>query len=87
MKRWVSWPLHQVLSGARSTRTEEGVMANSALCAAYRGMSGSPGEGDAAQAPVPDNGRPVEGDCPICYDDMEAGGTTAQVRGPFLTHA
>lgn len=59
-------------------------MANSAICTAYRRMSGSMGEDSAAQAPAPQNGRPVEGDCPICYDDMEAGGTTAQVWGRWL---
>jgi hypothetical protein len=72
----------QVLSGARSTRSEEGVMANSAVCAAYRRMSGA-GD-DAAQGPVPETGRPVEGDCPVCYDGMQPGGASPQVATPTV---
>ena len=68
----------QVLNGSRSTRTEEQVLATSAVVQEWRRMQGDVGA--EAQAAQPCNSsKPIEGDCPICYDEMHPGGGTAQV--------
>jgi hypothetical protein len=72
---------HKVLSGSRSTRAEDSVMANPAVRMAYKRMSGLSGAEAAAEAASADGGgRPIEGDCPICYDDLSPGGETPKVH-------
>ncbi|EIE26733.1 hypothetical protein COCSUDRAFT_59250 [Coccomyxa subellipsoidea C-169] len=71
---------NEVLSGARSTNRVDGVMAAAAVCTAYkRAAVGSAGEEPEA-ASAPPAGRPIEGDCPICFDDLQPGGTTPATR-------
>ncbi len=54
-------------------------MAAAAVCTAYkRAAVGSAGEEPEAAA-APPAGRPIEGDCPICFDDLQPGGTTPAV--------
>lgn len=67
-----------MLSGSRSTRTEEEVLANSVLQQEWRRLQGDESAADAAAEPC-DASKPVEGDCPICYDEMHPGGGTIQV--------
>ena len=76
---WLT-PLHsvQVFSGSRSTRTEEQVLATSALVQEWKRMQGDESEEEQAAQPC-DSSKPIEGDCPICYDEMHPGGSTAQV--------
>lgn len=69
----------QVFNGSRSTRTEEEVIANSVLQQEWRRLQGDQGAEGAAVQPS-ESSKPIEGDCPICYDSLEPGGTTAQVR-------
>ena len=68
----------QVFSGSRSTRTEEEVIAHSALQQEWRRLQGDSSAGAAAAEPT-EASKPVEGDCPICYDEMHPGGDTLQV--------
>ena len=72
-----SWHV-QVFNGSRSTRTEE-VIANSVLQQEWRRLQGDQGAEGAAVEPS-ESSKPIEGDCPICYDSLEPEGTTAQVR-------
>lgn len=74
----------QVLNGSRSTRTEEGVLASAAVRMAYKRMCGSSNEEATVEAAAPVSGRPVEGDCPICYDDLIPGGTDLKVSKCLL---
>ncbi|KAK9916899.1 hypothetical protein WJX75_008503 [Coccomyxa subellipsoidea] len=69
----------EVLSGARSTNRGDGVMAAAAVCAAYKRAAGDAVE-EPEEAAAPASGRPIEGDCPICFDDLVPGGTTPQTR-------
>ena len=68
----------QIFNGSRSTRTEEEVIANSALQQEWRRLQGD-SSAEAAAAEPSEACRPVEGDCPICYDEMQPGGSTLQV--------
>ena len=54
-------------------------MAAAAVCAAYKRAAGDAVE-EPEEAAAPASGRPIEGDCPICFDDLVPGGTTPQVR-------
>ncbi|KAK9801952.1 hypothetical protein WJX73_009971 [Symbiochloris irregularis] len=72
-----------VLSGQRSTRTvDRGVMASAALVEAHRRMCGTTAPAqpaDDSSAPgLPPGQRPITGDCPVCYDDLD-GCSTDQV--------
>ena len=44
-------------------------------------MQGDEGAEEQAAQPC-DSSKPIEGDCPICYDDMQPGGATPSVRCP-----
>ena len=68
----------QVFNGSRSTRTEEQVLATSALVQEWKRMQGDEGAEEQAAQPC-DTSKPIEGDCPICYDEMHPGGSTAEV--------
>ncbi len=59
-------------------RTEEEVVANSVLQQEWRRLQGYEGTERAAAQPSKSS-KPIEGDCPICYDTLEPGGATAQV--------
>lgn len=74
----------QVLSGKRSTARADGVMASAAVCAAYRRAAGGGGDEAEPEAPPP-AGRPVEGDCPICFDDLVPCGDSARVRSASIS--
>ena len=41
-------------------------------------MQGDEGAEEPAAQPC-DSSKPIEGDCPICYDEMNPGGSTAEV--------
>ena len=68
----------QIFNGSRSTRTEEQVLATSALVQEWKRMQGDEGAEEPAAQPC-DSSKPIEGDCPICYDEMHPGGSTAEV--------
>lgn len=63
----------EVLSGNSSTRDlDGGTFASESLQSAYRAASGLPSKSEASPSQQPE--RPVEGECPICFDDLTDGG-------------
>ncbi|BDA40627.1 hypothetical protein COCOBI_01-2800 [Coccomyxa sp. Obi] len=70
----------EVLSGARSVNRADGVMAAAEVRAAYKRAAGGSSTEEPEAATAPASGRPIEGDCPICFDDLVPGGTTAKSR-------
>ena len=75
------WEVSEQRSSAGALHT--GVTASAALQAAYaasQAAAASPGAGG-----PPD--RPVSGDCPICYDEMQPGGKTSAVSSQPCSHA
>jgi hypothetical protein len=56
-----------VLSGELSTRAEEDVLAERSVRDAYRRAT----EGGNASPSTAGIQRPIEGDCPVCYDEMK----------------
>eukprot|EP00887_Chlorella_sp_A99_P001474 scaffold8.g1474.t1 len=65
--------LDEVLGGARRVRAEPAPLATAAVREQYRRLSGG-GGGDAGCTQQ----RPVEGDCPICFDEMTVGGEAVE---------
>ena len=57
----------------------DGVMAAAEVCAAYKRAAGGSSTEEQEAATAPGTGRPIEGDCPICFDDLVPGGTTIMV--------
>lgn len=55
------------------------MIANSVLQQEWRRLQGDSSAGSAAAEPA-EASKPVEGDCPICYDEMHPGGSTPQVH-------
>ncbi|KAK9841932.1 hypothetical protein WJX84_004500 [Apatococcus fuscideae] len=62
----------QVLAGERSTRMDEAVMAAESVRQQYQRMTGKTEAGAAADAARDEGRRAVEGDCPICFEDLQA---------------
>lgn len=83
--RLVMWRLDlqavEVLSGERSMRE---VTAPEALQAAYRAATGLPTSGAAAsQQPA----GPIEGECPICYDELSVNSPPASSKSCCWSHS
>ena len=77
----------QVLSGMHSTRGMESALAENSVRDAYRRHVGG---NDGAQDVTANKGqRPVEGDCPICFDELVAGqvGRISEPPAPCTGHA
>ncbi|KAK9848236.1 hypothetical protein WJX84_001782 [Apatococcus fuscideae] len=68
----------QVLGGERSTRMDEAVMAAESVREQYQRMTGKTEAGAAADAAGAKARRAIEGDCPICFEDLQAEGNGAQ---------
>ena len=75
----------QVFNGSRSTRSEQEVITNSALQQEWKRLQGVPSTEVAAAEPS-NSSKPIEGDCPICYDEMHPGGGTVQVTNQRRLH-
>lgn len=64
-----------MLSGQLSTRAEEDVLAERSVRDAYRRAT----EGGTISDSMAGKQRPIEGDCPVCYDEMKPS-TSKKVR-------
>ncbi|KAK9823335.1 hypothetical protein WJX72_002022 [[Myrmecia] bisecta] len=70
--------IEEILGGTRSTRADETAIAQESLRAHYRRMSGQgPSTDDGGEGEQQPGQRAVEGDCPICYDELKAGSSAA----------
>lgn len=63
--------VEEVLSGAHSQGVDAGVIAEEDVLRAYRTATGqAAGDGAAAGSSV-NVRKPVEGDCPICFSELQ----------------
>lgn len=71
----MSWCLQveEVLSGAHSQGVDAGVIAEEGVLRAYMAASGQAAAdgGAAAAGSSVDARKPVEGDCPICFNELQ----------------
>jgi hypothetical protein len=67
--------VEEILSGAHSQGVDAGVIAEEGVLRAYRAASGQAAAdgGAAAAGSSVDARKPVEGDCPICFNELQVG--------------
>jgi hypothetical protein len=64
--------VEEILSGAHSQGVDAGVVAEEGVLRAYRAATGQAAEdGGAAAGSSVNNRKPVEGDCPICFNELQ----------------
>lgn len=69
--------VEEILSGAHSQGVDANVVAEAGVLAAYQAATGQTAAGGAAAGSSINARKPIQGDCPICCDELEVGG----VRG------
>jgi hypothetical protein len=65
--------VEEILSGAHSQGVDAGVVAEEGVLSAYRAATGQAAASSAAAGSSVNNRKPVEGDCPICFGELEVG--------------
>lgn len=64
--------MEEILSGAHSQGVDAGVVAEEGVLRAYRAATGqAAADGGAAAGSSVNNRKPVEGDCPICFNELK----------------
>jgi hypothetical protein len=64
--------VEEILSGAHSQGVDAGVVAEEGVLRAYRAATGqAAADGGAAAGSSVNNRKPVEGDCPICFNELK----------------